>query len=201
MKQPALKKISSSVVSLIPDLCAKGRLLALLPLGRILRGCYLEDSSDENRLYVWAFVQPLYVPASTIVFDLGKRLGGMSATWSVDVPEALATMIEREGLPFCKPINSPEAVADWELLNGRCDAFALEAKAYSLIAAGRVDESLSVVDRLERELTGEIPWIVETRRRAKSLAASAATDLAKAHAQLASWESETRAQLDLMSVA
>jgi hypothetical protein len=191
MKAAERRRVARTIRSAVPNLHEKGRLLAATPRGMILRGIYIEDSSDPARVYVWAFVQPLYSPASTVVFDFGKRLGGPSKTWSTGDADALTVMVRDEGVPFFTPVSSPEALASWSFLDGRSDPYAREAKAYSLVASGRFSDGAQALRELAGSLPGETAWMIEMQKRAEHLASLAETDTTAAHELLATWESET----------
>lgn len=200
MKPAERKRLAGSIRALIPDLREKGRLLAAVPRGRILRGLYLEDSSDPTRVYVWAFVQPLYTPASTIVFNLGKRLGGGSKTWSVAEPDAIAEIASNEGVPFFGPLTSPEELARWPFLEGQTDPHTREARAYSFVACGRFIEGISALRELTRSLAGGTPWMVEMGKRAQQLADLGETNPDGACELLVRWEAETAAALHVQDL-
>jgi len=200
MKPADRKRIVRAILSSVPGFHEKGRLLAATPGGRILRGIYLEDSSDPARIYVWTFVQPLYAPASTVVFNFGKRLGGPSKTWSADEANGLIAMVRDEGVPFFESVSIPESVASWGFLVGRSDPFAAEAKAYSLVACGRLPDGARALRELAGSLSSVIPWQVEMQERAESLSILAETNPPAALELLASWERETVAALSIQDM-
>lgn len=200
MKRAEMKGIVRAIGSSAPHLYEKGRLLVTTPRGRILRGFYLEDSSDPTRVYLWAFVQPLYTPSSTVVFDFGKRLGSASKTWSVDDGEEVAAIVREEAVPFLDAVSSPETFARWSFLKGRVDAHTDEAKAYSLLAAGRFSEGAQALRTLAGSLSDQTPWMIEMRKRAVHLAALAETNPTAADERLATWEAETVSTLGLQDV-
>jgi hypothetical protein len=191
MKTAETRRIARTIRSAVPSLREKGRLLAATPRARLLRGIYIEDSSDPAHVYIWAFVQPLYAPASTVVFDFGKRLGGPSKTWSVDDADALAVVVRDEGVPFFSPVSSPEALTSWSFLAERCDPYAREAKAYSLVASGRFSDGVQALRELAGSLPRETAWMVEMKDRAEQLAGFVETNPRAALELLATWESET----------
>jgi hypothetical protein len=191
MKAATTRQITQAIRSAVPRLYGKGRLLAAIPRGRILRGIYIENSSNPERVYAWAFVQPLYAPASTVVFDFGMRLGGPSRTWSAGDADALAKVVRDEGVPFFSPVSSPEALTVWSYLDCRGDPYAREAKAYSLIASGKFSDGVQALRELAGSLSREIEWMNRMKKRAERLASLAETNPTAAHELLAMWESET----------
>ena len=197
MKAAEKKRIAKAIQSVIPELYHKGGLLAFTPRGRILRGFYLENSSDTNRVYIWKFVQPLYLPCTDIVFSLGDRLVHGSQTWTVEDADDAALAARDEGLSFCGPISSPEALADWSYVIDR-PGYACEARAVSLIAAGRDREGTQALRRIAASINDgddHRQWVLDIRDRAKLLADLAETAPEKAHALLEKWEAGTIAAL------
>ncbi|WP_428263332.1 hypothetical protein [Haliangium sp.] len=203
MKATDKKRIKRAIRSAVPDLYEKGDLLAATPRGRVLRGVTLEGSAaDTHGAYLWMFVQPLYVPRTSIVLNLGDRLGGGCKTWRAEEADEAAAVVKEKGVPFFGPITSPEALASWEYLDGRPDEYGQEAKAYSLIAAGRLVEGIRALRELADFLRGddEMPWDTEKRQRAERLAALAESNPPAAHELLAQWEAETVSALRIQDV-
>jgi hypothetical protein len=202
MKRAEKKRIARAIQCAVPGLYAKGSILAATPRGRILRGVCLEGSIDPDGVYLNVFVQPLYVPATTVVLSLGERLGGGCRTWSVEQADAAAVAVRDEGLPFFGPISSAEALANWAYLDEHSDARSLEVKAYSLVASGRLAEGIQALRKLAESLSGEeeLEWIIEVRKQAEHLADLAETNPTAAHELLAKWESETVSALRIQDV-
>ena len=178
-----------------------GRMLLVTPIGRVLRGIFIEDSSDPHRVYLWAFVQPLFLPSTTVVLSLGQRLGGAAHTWAVADVEGAASALMEGGIQFFGPITSPAALAGWSLLEDRSDEYARETKAYALVAAGRYREGSQALHAFAASLPTAGPrWMSEMKRRAEELARDAETDCEAAQQRLREWESETRSALRLSEV-
>ncbi len=202
MKPPERKRIARVLGIPKPQLRLCGRMLVATPIDRILRGVYMEDSSDPHRIYLWAFVQPLFVPSTTVVLSLGQRLGGASRTWSVDDAEDAASALVNEGVQFFGPISTPEALARWCLLDGRADEYALETKAYALVASGLFHEGARALRAFAASLPAAGPsWMSETRVRAEDLAQRAETDGESAQQLLREWELETREALRVSDIS
>lgn len=200
MKPAERRQIARAIRCAVPILHEKGRLLAATPRGRILRGIYMEDSSDSARVYVWAFVQPLYAPSSTVVLNFGKRVGGPSKTWSTSDADALAVVVRDEGVPFFSPMSSPKALTSWDFLDGRADPYARQAKAYSLVASGRFSDGAQALHDLAGALPAGTAWMIEMQERAEHLARLAETNPPEAQDLLATWESATVSALRVQDV-
>lgn len=202
MKPGDRKRIARALAAAGSELLSiRGRMLVATPIGSILRGFYLEDSSDPHRVYVWAFVQPLFLPSTTIVLSLGERLGGRSHTWSVADAEDAASALLDEGVQFFGPISSPAALARWSLLESRADEYARETKAYALVASGQYQEGSQALRAFAASLPAAGPsWMSEMSKRAEDLARRAETDGEAAQQRLREWELESRAVLRVSDV-
>ena len=200
MKSKTANDMIGGVRDLIPDAPFESRGLrlgVLVPLGRILRGLYFENSSIAERCYVWAFIQPLYVPSTVLSFNMGKRVGGPSRTWAPDEVPALVEAVRIEALPWIGPFQSPTAVVESSELSSSHNLHVREAIAYSLIAS---EELRSGIDRLEAlcdALTDTVPWQLEMLGRARELCRMAKADPTEAMARLLAWQSSTIEALDL----
>lgn len=201
MKAPERTRISKTLRGVVPGLVEKGRMLLFTPRGRILRGFYLEDASATDACYLWVFVQPLYVPADSVVLNLGKRLGGGARTWkSRGEDDALIAAAKNEGLSFVAGLASARDLADWEALRGQTDPYAQETLACSLIAAGRFADGIRALERLEQAMAGGAFWMQEVGARAAQLRRLVEADPARAIEQLARWEMETATHLGVQDI-
>lgn len=197
MKRVDKRLLTKRLMAAEPDLYQVGNLIVKVPLGRVLRGFYLENSSDSSRIYVWVFVQPLYAPSSTVSFNLGKRLGGPSRTWSLDDAEALVMAVREEGLPYIGQISSPADLANWCELHSSTDPYSVEARAYSLVADGRFAEGSRALEELASNLSSQVGWMAEIKERASQLATRLRKDPHAALDLLSTWEVFTIASLGI----
>jgi hypothetical protein len=176
-------------------------MLIATPIERILRGIFIENSSDPQRVYLWAFVQPLFSPSTNVVLSLGQRLGGGSRTWSVADAERAAAELVDEAVQFFGPISSAAALACWKLLEARRDEYGREARAYALVAAGRYEEGSQELHALAASLPAVGPtWMAAMKKRAEDLARRAESDGDAAQQLLREWEFESRAALRISEV-
>lgn len=202
MKGADRKRIARALTDAAPEFrSVRDRMVAATPIGSVLRGFCLEDSSDPYRVYVWAFVQPLCVPSQTVVLSLGKRLGGGSRTWTVADVEGAASAILDAGVEYFGSISSLAALARWKVLDARTDEYAREARAFSLLGSGQYNEGLRALRAFAASLPADGPsWMVETKARAEELARTAATDGGGAQKRLRDWEFECREALRISDV-
>lgn len=197
MKRNEYQTVARAIVAAIPGFTSKRRLLMLRPVERILRGLYVEDSSAAGQFYLWVFVQPLYVPATTVTFALGHRLGGGSRTWRAGEATSLIELIRSDGLPFLTNKDSAEKLADSLERSGNDDANTLEAKAYSLVAANKFDDAIASFDTLTRMLDDHIPWQREKKEKVQHLRTFCTSTPDKASQILRDNEQATRKALGL----
>jgi hypothetical protein len=176
----------------------------------LLRGFYFDGSSfDRCTFYVYAFVQPLYVPLPTVTFQFGIRLTGKTGqAWEINPETEAATMmdvlasIKNQGLPFIGRIQTPGDLAEYvrRITDGADNPNNVEVMAYSLALADRNPEALQALDQLQQLLQaqeGMNPWLVETFERSQELRERLATNPKQAIALLDEWTEQTRARLRL----
>src|SRR5688500_6020620 len=122
MKRSERKKIALALCGAHPELSSGDRSLSMSPPGSILRRVYLENSSDASSIYVWHFVQPLYVPSEHVVFNLGERLriGGMER-WGLHNVEDLVALSRIELPRFFAGTSTPDALLNRGFFDGRPD--------------------------------------------------------------------------------
>lgn len=202
MTKSELGKVAKQLATHFPSFRVKGSLLFLTPIGRTLRGLALERSSSRSGFYVWAFFQPLCVPAGHIYFNLGRRLGNGSRTWNVEEPfalDALERAIHREALPFLEPIvSSRDAALAAKLLDPEHDPATQRAVAYSFARAGDTPQALREIARFLRSTEQDTrPWAVTQVAEASRLKNLLSSDPTAAQAQLEQWESQTLKALGL----
>jgi len=201
MKPAERKRIARALGHWSSGLQLNGRMLLATPIGRILRGFYIEDSSDPQRIYLWAFVQALFLPSTTVVLSLGRRLGGGSRTWAVTDVESAASAVLDEGVQFFGQISSPDALTRWSLLEARTDEYARETRAYALVASGQYQEGSQALRAFAASLPATGPsWMSERKNRAEDLARIAETDGEVAQQRLREWEFESRSALGVSDV-
>ena len=175
----------------------------------MLLGCHVEDSGFSNGAFtVHAFVQPLYVPAETVVLSFGRRLGlGQERWWDLDSqPEADAAadaleLIRLQALPLFERLSTPADFARRAAELGPAEnEHRLEATAYSQILAGDHPAADGLLARLVtkvRRSMSDIPWAVEMAARAQSLRGDLQTDPAAAVTRLQAWRADTLRRLRL----
>lgn len=198
MKPGQRRKLIAAIRRRVPRLTDHGRLAIEEPRNRILRGVYLEDSSDSARCYAWVFVQALFEPAPlTISFNKGRRLGGPSRTWSVGDGATLADIVLKEGPAFWDAASNPAQLATWPSLVEDQDPYAIRTRALALIACRRWAEAADELGRLGRQLSSGTGWMGEMREWSESLRRVVGEEPEVAFNQLLRWEEENVRQLHL----
>ena len=91
------------------DLALVGRIVVIKPVHHILRGIYIDRSSDPLRFVpTWAVVF-LFEPRQSLSFNWGERVYRRPGSWDVsdpDTPAAMAEAIEQQALPLLRPVQS-----------------------------------------------------------------------------------------------
>ncbi len=133
-----------------PDLLLRGRMLVVRPVRHILRGAYLDRSSDRFSFNIQRYLIPLYGPANS--------LGGadqLSGNWHVWEPDFQAQLIDKLADAMFAPFGKVSTLADFA---ETMIAFArkegthmqFEAPVTAFILAGEPDRAAAYLDDLER---------------------------------------------------
>ena len=203
MEMKDISTIVRPIIRDVPTLVAKGRMLVATPVDEILRAFYFDDSSfNKDAFYVWAFVQPLYVPATTIGFNIGKRLlnraGERWNTQQFDIQDELFAVVVGEGMSFLETFKTPmNLVKRIREMPAATDPYVMQAYAYSLIAASRADEAKAALTRMVERFDVKISWMAEMVSRANSLIELLSHDPRSAYEQLSTWQQETAINLGI----
>jgi hypothetical protein len=203
MKTAQVRSLGKDLLPQLPGYSHKELMLYANPLNHVLRGFYFEDSGfDPSAFYVWAFFLPLYVPATHLSFNFGKRFGeGSGKRWNLSDPrlrDELLACIQRDGLPFLESVKQPCDVATAiHRLGADSDPYKHEAIAYSLAMALDVAAAQQALERLTKSLDQGVAWQAEMGERATQLAQKMGVDPQEARSQLAEWEQATVKNLGL----
>lgn len=189
----------SHIVGRIPGLLLSGSLLHLPDTAWLLRGVAMVASASSDSFGLWAFVQPLYVPADRLVFRYGRRLTRVGdrhqATWPAQsatvVGAEIAASVRAQAMPLLLGVRAPAdllALVRRQPASGS-DLDHLEAGAYSAILA----EDLPAVQLLGRQMRDLPPALgaEEQSHRMRRVLARFERDAASAVALLRCWRDET----------
>ncbi|MBI1923914.1 hypothetical protein HYR99_06650 [Candidatus Poribacteria bacterium] len=191
---------------------SKGPLLFVQPLKYLLRGfCFESSGFDPSAFYVWAFVQPLYVPSAVISLTFGKRLGGGAGhRWKItgdtenDVMNEVLASIKTEAIPIVEGMfESPVKLANKAVAftHAPQDAYVVETVAYSFILAGEYSKALEALDHLQmilENVDGSLSWPCEMLHRASYLRSTLVRDAQEAIEVLDQWTEQTVKNLCLI---
>jgi len=196
----------------MPDFCVSRYLLFVLPLHYIIRGYCFEGSSDPNGFYVWAFVQPLFVPDRGVSFVIGNRLGlilGQTCgAWSLTADNEEVVMadvwgyMQREGRIILDKFQSLRAFAK-NAINRRTNPhspYPPEMVAYAAVLLGDVRLARKMFDRLEwtlRDQNDREPYENDILKRARLVRETLERDRGEAVGIMNKWREETAANLKL----
>jgi hypothetical protein len=178
-------------------------MLFIRPVGHTLRGIFFDRSINPRGFYVQIFIQPLFVPAEHIEFNVGWRLGGDCHIWNADAPELLSkldTALKQEALPFLSNIQSPRDTASAaESLQKSKDPYVQQAIAYGFARGGEVGQAIAALAQLVRmfNVQEQYAWQREMAQRAEALAAELRDNPLAAQGRLAAWEADTAKKLSL----
>jgi hypothetical protein len=194
--------IGNRILASLPGYTAQKNLVFANPIGHTLKGvCFDRSAFDARSFYVQVFIQPMFVPAKHLGFNLGWRVGGGSHRWNADDPNMISDLtdaLEREGVPFLFRVRSPrEVAAAAASLNKTNDPYVQEAIAYALALAGDSEEAVAAFEHLAALLDVQIPWQLEMEQRARRLKADLLNNLRVAQRQLDDWRMETAKNLGL----
>jgi hypothetical protein len=188
----------------LPGMALKGRLIYASPVDQLLCGYYFETSAfNPSTFVVIAFVQPLYVPFSTVSFTFGRRLSGASGDrwWDLAdgeqrVMSGVLSDIEAQGPPILAVGKDPLTFARTapQLVSSPLTIEARESIGYSYLAAGEYDLGRGELEAFIAEIPSEsmdIPWVREMRERAVWLLAHAETNPASVATRMSEWRDQT----------
>jgi hypothetical protein len=204
MKRKQFEALARRIFSGSTNVAIQGQLVAIVPVGHVLRGLYFEGSSfDQESFYVWAFYLPLFVPAQQLKFNFGKRLRspGGGDRWYASAPSLISDLklaVENVALPFLANVDSPESIV--RVTREVCDLkdpYAREVIAYALAFSGDVSRAIDELQRLLESLDGDVPWQLEMADRAKKLKSTLTACPDDARQQLKCWEADTARHLQL----
>ncbi len=170
MKGPVIERLARQ--HLLPKLSgfvARRSLVYRRPVEHFLYGLSFDTSSfTSSRIYVEAFVQPLFVREDGLWYTFGDRLG--DDFWDVDEDDpdptfaAIAEVAERDALPFFEQLGSLDrfcellpawAEAEYKKLlslQSLDDPVVSEAVGYAEILRGRKEGGLEILENaLESE--------------------------------------------------
>jgi hypothetical protein len=190
-----------------------GRLLYKRPPTPFISGFYFDEPSyNPRKLFTWAFVQPMFVPAEYIQFSFGNLIGKISGggrkSWVIedgseeDTFEEILGKIHQEGLPYLGSRDTPRTFIDFYRYKAvPPHVIVMEAFAYSLLLEGLDDEAAAKLTEMMHIINEEnikkSPWLVDYRHRANIILNLLNTSHESAINQLGLWSNETLNNLGL----
>jgi len=205
MNKSEFNAIEKRLAAHLSGFSFRGRLMFLAPVESVLRGfCFEPSGFAKDVFYLWAFFQPLFVPAKEIRFTFGRRLEN-GRRWRKDerdLESALLSGIKVE-VPKLQALHNTEAVASalerFTKPNavGYVNPHCREAFAYSLIRAGQVENANQVLRTLINSIDTTVTWQREIESRAACLREILLKQPQDAIEQLTAWEAETARNLGL----
>jgi hypothetical protein len=165
MKGPAIERLARThLLPVLPGFVVRRSLLYRRPLDYFLHGLSFDTSAfSSSRIFVQAFIQPLYGRYDDLVYTYGFRLG--DDFWDVDEQDpdrafaAVARAALRDALPFFDEVTDLddfcERVPDWATRiprrvmqsNTLDDPVVAEDLGYTEILRGNVEEGVRLLER------------------------------------------------------
>jgi hypothetical protein len=104
-----VKEVMQPLLQRNSDLALVGRIVVIKPVHHILRGIYIDRSSDPL-LFVptWAVIF-LFEPSQSLSYNWGQRVYRRPGPWEIsdpDLPNRMAEAIEEQALPLLRPVQS-----------------------------------------------------------------------------------------------
>jgi hypothetical protein len=170
VKGPVIERLARKhLLPVLPGFVARRSLVYRRPVEHFLYGLSFETSAfTSSRIFVGAFVQPLFVPADGLWYTFGNRLG--DDFWDVDEDDpdptfaAIAGTVQRDALPLFEQLGSLDRfcqlVPAWaeaepkklKSLQSLDDPVVSEALGYAEILRGQKDAGLELLENaLEAE--------------------------------------------------
>src|SRR3954452_120427 len=168
MKGRQIERLARKLLlPVLPQFAVRGSLVYRRPVGDLLYALSFETSSfTSSRIFVEAFVQPLFVLVDGLWFTFGDRLGETRGDqwWDVDEENpdpafaAIAEVVRRHALPFFSQLEGLdsfcEVIPRWasatpkklKSLQSMDDPVVLEALGYAELLRGRKDEALELLN-------------------------------------------------------
>lgn len=178
MTNTDIKKINEKYFNTIisESFSLKGNILYHIPLIDFILGfCFETSKNEKDSLYVWSFIQPLYVPTDSISLSFGKRLE--NKLWKLKGNEVLksevdelTTLMRAEMDNFFSKVNSIDKF--YVFFENECrNLRMIEALVYSAIYSQNKDAELilnNFINNLQQENLS-IKWISDILNQMKYL--------------------------------
>jgi hypothetical protein len=165
VKGPAIERLAREhLLPELPEFDVRRSLVYRRPLDAFLRGLSFDTSAfASGRIFVTAFVQPLFVPSDSLFYTFGFRLG--DDFWDVDEQDpdptfaAIGEAAQRDALPFFDQLGDLdrfcELVPKWataepkklKSLQSLDDPVVTEALGYAELLRGRKDDGVRLLEQ------------------------------------------------------
>src|SRR5215217_4323372 len=165
MKASAIERLARAhLLPVLPGFVVRRSLLYRRPLDYFLHGLSFDTSSfSSSRIFVQAFIQPLYVPYDDLIYTYGFRLG--DDFWDVGDQDpnqafaAIAQAARRDALPFFDDVADLdrfcELVPEWATAiprrvmqsNTLDDPVVAEDLGYTEILRGNEEEGVRLLEQ------------------------------------------------------
>jgi len=204
------------VLPVLPGFAARGGLVYRPPVDYLLRGLWFDTSGfTSSRIYVTAFVQPLFHSYQHLRFSYGFRLG--NDFWDVDEADpdpsfaAIAEEVQRHAVPFFDQVTDLDRlcalIPQWDKADPKKimrdhsldDPVVMQDLAHAAIVRGNSDRAVELLGKAiasENE-SGEYGNDERVAELGQMLGLLQDSGVAAAKAQLDRWHARMVASLKL----
>ena len=202
--------LAKQLLPVVPDAVVHGPMIAIVPMGQILRGLNFDRSGwSKTAFYVETFWLPLYVPTEHIHFTFGNRIRDSRGVdgWDTVSPamlDELSAAIRRNALPFFDTVKTLQGVVEVAraAVARSLNSHHHQALAYTLAKIGEVEDAVQVIDALLVRLDDTtIPWVAKQKADITAFRKILTDRPEDIDATLEGWRAETIRNLKLADIS
>lgn len=204
MKTVQLKALFKTLRPYLPGFELVGTAIVERPMVEVLKGFAIDQSShDKKHFYVWVFILPLYVPRTTISFNLGKRLGdGAGTRWDLEdtsMPAKLARVMQAEKHAFLDAAHDLESIGDLiSKVSQGGNINDLEALAYTHILCDKPSCAEAIFQQIKDTADASVAWQLQVIERTAAVQQYSRRDYQASKQLLHEWSLQSCRKLGLI---
>jgi hypothetical protein len=203
-KQKALELLREMLPYLPEFRIGRNKLLAMKPIGFVLRGLLIEDSSDPNSFYFHQFYMPLCHQTDHVTLSYGNRIKTKTGNsgWDVNNPNLVLDLLEAihsQALPILLKLNTVEDVIK-SLKSSVGGAFyPLRDIGYLQVLTGDFSSAESTFSNFIKKYRDEVKrdWEISVFNEVQTVANRLQVNPKSAAEMIKNWQDETLEKLKL----